>query len=160
MRKINLVMVLVCLLLIAVVSGCSSLSSEPNTEVKMDFANKSFQKMFSDTDAGGNTLRYPQNCYTLKEATCNRPQFLPKQLKAEHVEKRKDMNGVERDMWMIEIDASVPVDYSFEFYGSNAHFCRVESFKYKLFLYKNRDGEYKFENGVLEKFDVTEFNKV
>jgi hypothetical protein len=157
MKKINLlVATLVSLLFIFVVSACASSISKPGKETQLALVVKSLHKVILNKDSQRLIVDTPRGTFAIRTVQVLSQKFLADPAISEVV-KRRDINGIEKKMLMVDVDADANVEYVASVYGVDNAFHRTEHVKYKMFISLNKSGEYLSENGVIEVFDVGNF---
>ncbi|NTW26905.1 MAG: hypothetical protein HGA36_01130 [Candidatus Moranbacteria bacterium] len=159
MRRFNLVALMLVSLSVPImfIAGCSKMTA-PNRDEQLKIAVDSLTVKALDTDKIKGIINTPYGTFGVKKISVLNSLFLAEPLIGECV-KRRDVNGVERDMWVIEISALVNVEYAVDFYGTDKKFKRSERYAYKTFTYKSKEGKYLFENGVVESYGEGGFEK-
>jgi hypothetical protein len=153
MRKGNLVvMMFVLLSLAAGLSGCLD-GGKPSKEVLQELATKSLAGVVYKYANNKMIIDTPYGTHAIHTIRMDDPEFFTALSLGEKA-KRNDKNGIEREVWAVDILASLVVTYN-----EDERFSRTEGVKYTMFVYLDEKGAYLFENGVLEKAVVGDFGK-
>lgn len=154
MRKISVVFLGIISLFL--VSGCSKSLSKPDKQVVLNLANNSAIKIILSVDSKRGMIDTKWGPAAIRTVEVVGVKFLSEPIVGELV-KRKDVNGVERDMWVVDIYAEGNVTYLASTGLVEKSLNRNEKLKYKMFVYKTNDNKYLYEDGVVEGFEVEAF---
>ncbi|MBC7963615.1 MAG: hypothetical protein H7Y05_11805 [Steroidobacteraceae bacterium] len=154
MKKISVVFLGIILLFF--VFGCSKSFSKPDKHVVLELATKSAAEVFLLVDSNREMINTKWGPAAVKKVEVGGVKFSSEPTASELV-KRKDLNGVERDMWVVDISAEANVIYSASTGLVDKSLNRNEILKYKMFVYKTNENKYLYENGAVEGFKAAAF---